>query len=100
MNKTISLEEAYKKATKGPLIAKKFTVSARGKHIFYTNTEPEFNGIANAALLAHSFNVLPKVVKALNEARNLIKCVGHGRGVTYDAILLALAEASTVEVPD
>lgn len=75
MSTTITLEEALKKATKGPLYAKYDgdEVQIGNDQKFVAMTMP-FDASAateedyvNAALLAHCYNVLPELVAALTE---------------------------------
>ncbi len=126
---TIALEEAYKRATKGPLVTSKFTSMQNKERQRIDDSEgrliastirwgSESNGgnemeldraNMDASLLAHAFNVLPELVEALNKAHNLLNYIAshpkawetiHGRAVdTRAETSVALAKASKVEIP-
>lgn len=117
--KTIPLEEAYRRATPGPLHVSPFgtsdfdgltiesgfgliaTIAATDKE---SATDPE--NVANAAVLAHAFNVLPEVVEALRAAQcymmegNDDPRLERERRDSAKIIMSALAKASTVEIAE
>ena len=125
---TITLKEAYKRATKGTLVTSKFTSTqnrerqriddSEGRLIASTirwrsgsdgGNEMELDKAnVDAALLAHAFNVLPELVEALNKAHNLLNYIAshpkawetiHGRAVdTRAETFAALDKASKVEI--
>ena len=106
----LTLEQAYEKATKGPLKPdgisehKEFYVSEHGLCV---DVAP-INGGINAALLSHAFNVLPEVIKSLEDACACICASLDGvPSDTRDAMENDLAvyravitKASTVTIPD
>lgn len=115
--KEITLDEAYKRATKGPLHAFKLESPAgddKGAIIEATDTtvaaleatEPPELASHDAALLCHAFNVLPEVVEALTEWKNhkfTRPISDHPEAIEqrriYDLMTAALAKAQTVKLP-
>lgn len=126
----IPLEEAYKKATPGPLrvvlepqgvkcldgselVTKHWLRPANSEwsvaDVYATKgraTHPGMQG-ANAAILAHAFNVLPEILNAWKDmigSVGSITCLSDHYDDIFPAKLKALedaiAKASTVEVPE
>lgn len=119
--KTITLEEAYKLATPGPLCVSQAygigrTIGSGGdaSPIGWCDCVGHPNEL-NAALLAHAFNVLPVVVAALEDAARELMANHAVDSVRYAEknpglpplpepismvdIRAALAKANQVEVP-
>lgn len=108
--KTITLEEALKRATDGPLEVSKFA-DAPGYAIGFPWIASVTGGDdkINAALLAHCYNVLPKVVEALkfyaNEENWKVQYSGIGEFPSEaesdggEKARAALANANTVTLP-
>jgi hypothetical protein len=105
------LEDAYKKATRGPLTIRNGFPSGRvlaeGSHgCTVAITQSEKHGLVDAALLAHAFNVLPEVVEALQKLEDAMCRHQNDPELNepWDEILAqsmeALARVSTVEVPE
>lgn len=68
--KTITLDEAYAKASKRPIRARfspepHILTKGRGSSVAWCINQQDLRGECDAALLAHAFNVLPEVVEAL-----------------------------------
>ena len=102
--KHISLDEAYKLATQGPLVSTTgdFIRPASGGLIAKAAGDTDQQTEVNAALLAHAFNVLPEVVEALRDAH--LQFEHNGQESDSDKEVLnkieaVLAKATTVEVP-
>lgn len=107
--KTITLKEAYSKATKGPLRLHqtdgKTYPSIRGdgsRCVADCGSRSDQVAQANAALLAHAFNVLPEVVTTLEELRHWLTNPDLSKSVIeaycHD-IDLVLAKANQVAIP-
>ena len=109
----ISLKEAYAKATKRPLKVKPGYVKNVASVITPEGCKFIEMGSVNCALIAHSFNVLPEVVEALDLMRRHYEDLGKSNpgfmgkltlqdyGLWNKALLAmdaALAKASQVEV--
>lgn len=125
--KTITLKEAYAKATQGPLeidgssiqgqwpdfkvqVAAMFTTSFAGKDANLNSIVREETA-HNQALLVHAFNVLPEVVAALEELEDALthsgpcQCCagsndeGHEESCRVLIARQALAKANQVKLP-
>lgn len=119
--KTLTLKEAYAKATPGPFeldgssiegqwpdfkvqVAAMFSTSFAGKDS-HLNAKMNDETKHNAALLAHAFNVLPEVVDALMAAQKDLQTTEqiHPRSrhtlslATQQMIVEALAKANQVK---
>jgi len=107
----MNITDAYKKATKKPLIADDgmlYSESAPIKRVADTTpadgdeiSDEEWH--ANAALLAHAFNVLPEVVAALEDAREFILRFDESDPEKLAAskrISDMLDKAASVEIPE
>lgn len=70
--------------------------------MFFAECQSEDTNCTNAALLAHAFNVLPKVVAALEKVldyeQRLVPCPDDGGRNLVKQIRAALAEADNVNV--
>jgi hypothetical protein len=100
----VTLQEAYDRATKGPL-----EISAPRGFVIYGGfrgypvaiTQHDKLGPTDAALLAHAFNVLPKLLEAMRRVGDHIDLQ---QGLTIKRIFAKefeiLDKASTVEVPE
>ncbi len=110
--KTITLTSVYAKATKGPWLfapsgPRMAEAYSQPFAIYEALNENLIAGVfgdvrggesvarANAALLAHSFNVLPEVVEELTRLRDSLKRNGYATSFTDDI----LAKANQVQIP-
>ena len=108
----ISLDEAYARATKGPLKAAEagyeechgvfarriFSISDAEVAPANGYGEGDEQAAVNAALLAHAFNVLLDVVEALERAVGIIEDIPYPGDYAAKELRDILARASTVEV--
>lgn len=102
----MTLTEAYKQATPGPLIRPSLLathlVDSQGRMIAdvpHPNWMTTEQGFANAALLAHAFNVLPKLVVALEDMEQDMGTVPSAIIQGYRTTIRSLlAEANNVNV--
>lgn len=117
--KTLTLDEAFKQATQGPLTRKMLDGSTKFDHVL---TSDGVNSVAlvqswphnkigpisqdqtnaNAALLAHAFNVLPEVVNLLDKAMEIIKGEypeSQWRELGVHDMEAALTKANQVQIP-
>lgn len=110
--KTISLEEALKIATKGPLeVLPEYgnKIADQNEELLAIVENPStsmFNRPKwemNAALLAHAYNLLPELVEALKRLQNhtVWRMTGEGTGDPdiIDLVPGLLTKANTVQLP-
>jgi hypothetical protein len=94
--KTITLEKALKLATPGPLTSQREDILG-GDGMFLGSTRGK-NYAANAALLAHFYNLGPELVAVVSEMLDRNKTLPQ-RYVTLKQARAILTKASTVQMP-
>lgn len=110
--KTITLKQAYQRATEGPYKSAEMGFKnniLNIEHTIFSMSDAEIvpavahaktpaQASANAALLAHAYNVLPELVDALNLAFE-DACREERSQELIDALDVVLTKANTVHIP-
>ena len=97
----MNIHDAMKQSTPGPLVCQKIG-NNHDQHMLYDETTGKtvvlaVEGKANAAMLAHAYNHLPKLLEAIHELIDLEERMGKSCTQQVKNAYNIIAEAEEVE---